>query len=106
MPTSYKEAYRILLNCQEKLNAQDIASLPRDKQITLLKAQQSVYLEIQHLQTQRMTARTDPFVALTADFQTSEEGFREIQQWAAEARQTSETITGLLKGLSLVLGLF
>lgn len=105
MTTNYKDAFAILRKAQEKLNSQDISQLPHEKQLGLLAAQRDVYLEIQALQVQNMTMRTDQFMALTAGFSQSEAGFEKIRSWAVEAQKAGLIVDGLLKGLSLALSL-
>ncbi|MEP3248332.1 MAG: hypothetical protein ABJN40_21740 [Sneathiella sp.] len=105
MSASYHQAYQTLLASRDELDSQDIAVLPREGQINLLRSQQAVYSEIQALMVRKMTERTDQFSAVTAEFRQSRQGFQAIQQWAEEASKTGEMVGGLLKGVSLALTL-
>ncbi len=105
MSINYKDAFATLQKAQEKLDSQDISQLPQSEQLSLLVAQRDVYLEIQALQVQNMTERTDQFMALTTGFSQSEAGFRKIHDWALEAQKAGKIVDDLLKGISLALTL-
>jgi len=105
MIQNYKSAFATLQIIQEELNKQDISVLPATRQVSLLQAQQDVYLEMQALQLQNMKERTNQYLALTEGFRQSEAGFKQIQDWAVEAQATGKLVDGLLKGISLALTL-
>ena len=96
---------RVLEEAQELLDHQNILVLPKVAQLRLLEAQRYVYQEIQALQARKIVAGTQEYILVTQGLKRSESGFRAIHDWARSAAKTGEAVSGLLKGLALVLTL-
>ncbi len=105
MGPDYNTALSRLITVQAELNRLNLAESPREMQLALLKAQQTVYEEIQALQAVGITGRNQDYAAITVGFQQSEAGFRKIHSLAQEAERTGKVVEGLMKGLSLVFSL-
>ena len=100
------EALNRYLEADHLLKMQDITKLPRTGQVRLLEAQRHIYLEIQRLQAQSMEERTASYQEISSELKKNESRFEEIRAWAEQASKAGEAVSGLAKGLAILLSLF
>ncbi|MBL4666895.1 MAG: hypothetical protein JKY04_05910 [Sneathiella sp.] len=100
-----KNAISTLQTAMEELDQQDISVLPKEAQLQLVRAQRNVYLELQAQQANQLRYSSAEFVMATTGLKDSEGDFRDIHKWAKSAEKSGKFVTGILKGISLILTL-
>ncbi|PHQ67058.1 MAG: hypothetical protein COB93_11385 [Sneathiella sp.] len=106
MTNSYQGALKKLLSIQASLDAENLATLPRNQVANLEKSKAGVYSEIQALQAGQMGNLDSDYEVVTTEFSDCKSDFKSLADWVAEKQKTDKFVLSMLsKGVSLALSL-